>query len=133
EQDDAARLLGQGADHRGQSEVVDRLDAERDHAADDRDRAALPEGIDAEAGDAGDRVGEIDLAPLLELGQLLLVGHRLQGALGLLRVSGSEPSIGPRAPCTRTIAGDATLTCRSEPSSSTTRRRAESISNIVSV
>ena len=37
---------------RRQRELVDRLDAERDRAGDDRDRAALAEGVDAEAGDA---------------------------------------------------------------------------------
>ena len=37
----------------GQAEVLDRAHLEGDHAADDRDGAALAEGVDAKAGDAG--------------------------------------------------------------------------------
>ena len=59
----------------GSAELVDRADVERDRAADDRDRAALVEGVDAEAGDALDRVGEVDLALL---GELLALGRLLQ-------------------------------------------------------
>jgi hypothetical protein len=43
-----ARLVGQRPDHRRQPEVLDRADLERDRAADDRDGAALAEGVDAE-------------------------------------------------------------------------------------
>ena len=62
------------ADDLGQAEVVDRPDVVGDRAAGDRDRAALAEGVDAEARDALDLVGEVGLAVLGEL--LPLVGCR---------------------------------------------------------
>ena len=93
EQDDAALLLGELADDGRQVEVVDRADVHRDRADDQRDAAALGEGVDAEAREAGDRVGEVDLVldvELLELRRILehvvhavdrlLVGQR-RGAL----------------------------------------------------
>ena len=78
---ESALLHRDRLDHLGQVELLDRLDAERDHAEDDADRAALLEGIDAEAAEAGDAVGEVALAGVVEL--LLLarahdpVGHLL--------------------------------------------------------
>ena len=53
----------------GRSSSSTRADVERDHPAGDRDRAALPERVDAEAGEARDRVGEVDLAVAGELGE----------------------------------------------------------------
>jgi len=65
-------------------EVLDRADFEGDRAADDRDRAALLEDVDAEAREAGDRVGEVGLAGLLELGQRAHLGHVVEGLLGVV-------------------------------------------------
>ncbi len=57
----------------GRLEVVDRADLEGDRAADDRDVAALAEGVDAEAGDARNLVGEVGLAHVAELGEEIRV------------------------------------------------------------
>ena len=56
-----------------QAEVVDRADLEGDRAADDRDVAALAEGVHAEAGDARHLVGEVGLADVAELGEEIRV------------------------------------------------------------
>ena len=67
------------ADDLGQAELVDGLDDHRDGAHDDRDRAALQEGVDAEAAQALDGVGEVDLVLGLELRDLVrVVEHLLQ-------------------------------------------------------
>ena len=50
----------------GQAELLDRGQAERDQAEGGADRAALVVGVDAEAGVAGDRVGEVELPVGLE-------------------------------------------------------------------
>ena len=78
EQDDPALLVGQRGDRLGQAELVDGLDHDRDGAHHDRDRAALVEGVDAEAPEALDRVREVDLVLGLELGDLLRVDEHLQ-------------------------------------------------------
>ena len=86
EQDQSTLLLGDVGDHRRQAEVSCGTHEEGDHASDDRDRAALAEGVDAEAGDTVDGVGEVDLAVLVELGLLGRVAqHLLQGPDGVLR------------------------------------------------
>jgi hypothetical protein len=77
EQHDAALLLGQLADDGRQLELVDRPDVDRDRADDERHRPALAEGVDAEARDARDRVGEVDLVLLLELTELVGVVEHL--------------------------------------------------------
>ena len=69
----------------GRPELLDRADLVGDRPADDRDRAALLEGVDPEPREAGDRVGEVGLAALLELLQRALLGDLLEGALGVLR------------------------------------------------
>jgi hypothetical protein len=84
EQDDPARLLGEPADDLREAEVVDGADGERNGAQRDRDGAALHVGVDSESGDAGKLIREVDLAVLLELGQVLLVGDLVEGLLGLL-------------------------------------------------
>ena len=62
-----------------QAELLDGLDDHRDGAHDDRDRAALHEGVDAEAAEALDRVGEVDLVLGLELLELVgVVEHLLR-------------------------------------------------------
>ena len=70
----------------GSDELLDRLDVDRDRAQDERDEALLAEGVDAEAGEALERVREVDLVLGLELGQLVrVVEHLVQDALGVLR------------------------------------------------
>ena len=76
------------------------LIAERDRAADDRDRAALAEGVDAEAREPVERVGEVDLVLLREL--LALRGLRQErlasGVVGIGRASScSQPGRSARA------------------------------------
>ena len=106
EQHDAALLLGERRDDLGQGEVLDRADVHRNRAGDDRRVTALAEGVDAEAGDALDRVAEVDLVVLGELAQLRrVVEHVLHRALGLLGASGGRPSIGRSAPSIRVIGG----------------------------
>ena len=99
-----------------QPEILDRADLEGDRAADDRDRAALLEGVDAEAGEAGDRVGEVGLAVLLELGQRARLGDVVEGLLGVL---GAQRADSPRgatsSPCMRAIGGDADLDVKVGP------------------
>ena len=84
--------------------------------------AALAEGVDAEAREPGDLVGEVGLAVLRELLEQSLGRVRMCSSAASVSsaVSGSVPSIGRSSPWTRAIGGDGTLTCRSEPSRSTT-------------
>ena len=85
EQHDPALLLGQPPDHRWEIELVHGADRERDRPADQRDRPALAEGVDAEARQALDRVREVDLPVLFELLQQPgLADHVLHRALGVL-------------------------------------------------
>ena len=85
EQDDPALLLGEPGDDRRQQQLVDGLDVHRDGAHHHRDVAALAERVDAEAGEALELVGEVDLVLGLELLQLVRVVEDLaQDALGVL-------------------------------------------------
>ena len=98
EQDDPALLLGEPGDDGGKVELLDRLDVHGDGAHDDRDGAALVEGVDAEAREALHRVGEVDLVLGLELGELV----RRRGASPGPRpscpagASGSKPGMGSK-------------------------------------
>src|SRR5207248_1434216 len=86
EQDDPALLVGDLRDDGGKPELLDRADLVRDRATDDRDDAALPERVHAEAGKAGDAEREVDLVLLVEFLQLRrVVGEQLlDEALGVL-------------------------------------------------
>ena len=105
-------------DDLGQAELVDRLDHHRDRAHDDRDRAALAEGVDAEAAEALDRVGEVDLVLGLEL--LDLARCRRASRASARSVSSgysrSVSGIGSSWPCRRMSGYEGTFRCRSEPS-----------------
>ena len=116
----------------GRPEVVDRAHLEGNRAADDRDRSRAAEGVDAEAREAGDLVGEVGLADLVELLEQRPRRRAMCSSAASVSssVSGSEPSIGASSPWRRAIGGEPTLTCRSEPSRSTRLRRAASMSNI---
>ena len=85
QEDDPALLVGEVLDHLGQAEVIDRAHLEGDRAADDRDVAALAEGVHAEAGDARHLVGEVGLADVAELGEeIRVVEDVLQRGVGVL-------------------------------------------------
>ena len=71
---ETAGILGQLVEALGQAELLERLDHRRDRAERGREAAALIEGVDAEAGDAADAVGEVELPAELQV--LLLLGRR---------------------------------------------------------
>src|SRR5204863_6462198 len=73
DEDEAARPLRQLVQARRQAEVIERLGLGGNQAEGGAERFALEEDVDAEAGDARDRVRDVDGAPDLEL--LLLLGR----------------------------------------------------------
>ena len=85
DEDETALVLGELAHDRRQPELLERGDVAVGRAADERDRAALLEDVDAEATEAGDRVGEVGLAGILEFGQRTHLGDVVEGLLGVLR------------------------------------------------
>ena len=80
-QDEAAVLVGDRAHGVGQPDLFERGPAEAELPQHHADRAALTEDVDAEPADVGDRVGEVDLAGVVELLLAVLgddaVGDRL--------------------------------------------------------
>ena len=84
DQDEAARALGQLVQAGRKPQLLEREDLVRDQAERGADGAPLEEDVDAEPGDAGDRVREVDLA--LDLEPLLLLGREdaIEELLGLL-------------------------------------------------
>ena len=70
---EAARLLRELVQRRRQSELLERLDLVRDQTERGAQRLALEEDVDAEAGDARDRVREVELA--VDLQPLLLLAR----------------------------------------------------------
>ena len=83
DQDEAARPLGELVQAAREPELLEREDPVRDQTEDCGGRASLEEDVDAEAGDAGDRVREVDLP--VDLEPLLLLG-REDAVEELLRV-----------------------------------------------
>ena len=83
-------LRGQFPQHRRHAERVQRGDLLRDQAEGGADRAALEVAVDAEAGDAGDRVGEVELFVVLEAFALVVVEDPVDDLAGLLRVQDRE-------------------------------------------
>ena len=65
-QDQAARLVREPSDHLGQTHLVEARPADPERPGHGRHRATLAKHVDAEPSDAGERVGEIDLAGGLE-------------------------------------------------------------------
>ena len=90
---EAARLAGELREHRRQAELVEARDLVRDQAEGGADRAALEEAVDAEAGDARDRVGEVELLLVLEPLALVVVEDRVDDLARVLRgrAAGSRP------------------------------------------
>ena len=77
-------------EHLGQAEVLERLDHLRHEAEGCGEAVALEVDVDAEAGDAGDGVGEVDLA--VDLEPLLLLGREdaIEKVARLVRREGLE-------------------------------------------
>ena len=84
DQDEAARFGAELAQHLRHPERVERGDVLRHQAEGGADRAALEEAVDAEAGDAGDRVGEVELFGVLEAFALVVVEDAVDDLAGLL-------------------------------------------------
>ena len=74
DEDEAALLLREPGDAGREMEVVEARDLARDHAERERDRAALPEAVHAEARQARLRVREVEIAALVE--ELTAARHR---------------------------------------------------------
>src|SRR5690349_13512346 len=83
-------LLGQAPDARRQREIREIRNLARDDSERDRDRAALPEAVDAEAREPFRRVGAVELSGLEERLQTLrrlgadLLERQLEISLGEL-------------------------------------------------
>jgi hypothetical protein len=102
DQDQAAGLLGQAGDHRGQAQLADGhrplLDPPQHHP----DRAALAEGVDPEPSHAWPGVGEVGLVGPLELVVQVGADELAQQGLGGLggeagTVEDDEPAVDPHA------------------------------------
>jgi hypothetical protein len=84
DEDEAARFGAELAQHLRHAERVERGDVLRHEAEGGADRAALEEAVDTEAGDAGDRVGEVELFAGLEAFALVVVEDAVDDLAGLL-------------------------------------------------
>jgi hypothetical protein len=73
---------------RSESELLERLDLVRDQAERRTERLPLEESVDAEARDAGNRVGEVELAVELEPLLLLTRENAVQQVACVLRAHG---------------------------------------------
>ena len=110
-----ARLVGELADDRRQAELLDARAFGRHPAQGHPDAAALAEHVDAEATDADERVGEVDLAAGLEAspaGRSSIMPEREHVRL----LGGERRDLGDHdePPFRRTAGGLPTLMCRSE-------------------
>ena len=81
---EATRFGGQLAQHLRHAERVEGGDVLRHEAEGGADRATLEEAVDAEAGDAGDRIGEVELLGVLEAFALVVVEDAVDDLAGLL-------------------------------------------------
>ena len=84
DEDEAARLRRRVLERRRDAELLERLQLRRDEAEGGAEALALEVDVDAEAREAGDRVGDVDLALVLEV--LLLLGREdpVEQPLGVL-------------------------------------------------
>ena len=108
DEDEPARLVGEVVEPRRHPELLERLDRLRDQPEGGADARALEVGVDAEAREAGNRVGEVELP--LRLEELLLLGRadpvderprvvrselrelRSRSSRPLIRITGGEPA-----------------------------------------
>jgi hypothetical protein len=102
DQHQAAGLLGQAGDHRGQAQLADGHRPLLDPAQHHPDRAALAEGVDPEPAHPGPGVGEVGLVGLVEL--LVQIGtdqvpEQLLGHVGgeVGPVQDDQPAVDPHA------------------------------------
>ena len=115
--------IASAASASGQAEVVERDRADADPAEHQAGRAARAEGVDAEAADAGQGVGEVGLVGPGELLAEVVAQHLVEAMSSVSAgVSTSAWSLRSR-PSMRTRGGDPTLQCRSEPPNSASARR----------
>ncbi len=123
DEDEAVVEVGEPADAGRKPERLEARHLARDHAERERDLAALAEGVDAEARQAGLLVRGVELARLVERGEARRVGgaDRLEhDSRSSAESSGAQPSSGAEVPSLRTIGGWPTLRWRSLAPSSTT-------------
>src|SRR5690348_8768306 len=87
---EAARLARKLEEYLRQAEILGRLDQPRDETEGGREGVALEIDVDTEAGDAGDGIGEVDLA--IDLEPLLLLGREdaIEKVTRLLRLERLE-------------------------------------------
>ena len=76
DEDEPLREVAEPHDRLGQVELLRREDLDRNLAEDGADAVPVAKDVDAEAGDAGDLVGEVGVVPLHELGPVLLGEYR---------------------------------------------------------
>ena len=97
---EAARHVAELVEARRQSELLERPDPRRDHSEGRPDARALEVGVDAEPGDARQRVREVELA--LGLEELLLLGREDP----VDRAAGCRPAGARRSPAALELPGD---------------------------
>ena len=99
---EAAVLAGEAADAGRQAQLLEARHVARDDAEGERDGAALAEGVDAEARQALGRVGEVEVAALVERPQPLRrdAGDRLERGeqVLLVRAAGTRRAARSRRP-----------------------------------
>ena len=106
DEDEAARSLAELGDRLRHPEIGERLQLGRDHPEGRADALALEVDVHAEAGETGDRVGNVDLTVDLEVLLLLCRENPVEQSLGLVGESRSNsferaragPSRGRSAP-----------------------------------
>ena len=117
---EAARLVRELVEASRDAELLERLDLVRDQPEGGADGRALKVGVDAEAREAGNRVGEVDLPARLE--GLLLLGREdpVDERPDLAPASASSWSDRrSRRPLTRITGGEPAVRWRSDASRST--------------
>ena len=120
-QHQAARLVADGGDHRGQAQLLEVADLVGDRAVDGGHRAALHEDVGAEARQALDAEAEVELEVLLEAVLLRVGQHAVGELLGLDRGQRRQvqrPQLAVDADLGRRVGGDVEVGAHPSPSSS---------------
>ena len=122
---ETAVLRRRAAARRAAAELLEARDFLRDDAERERDRAALPEAVDAEARQLSAVVGDVEVAALVELLQALGydAGAASTAASRFCSSSGGQSSSGAIAPSRRSIGGWPSFRWMSLAPRSTARRR----------
>ena len=106
---EAARLVADRGDHRGQAQLLEAADLVGDRPVDGGHRAPLHEDVGAEAGEALDAEAEVELQRLLEAVLLGVGEHAVGELLGLDRGEGRQvqgPELAVHADLRRGVGGD---------------------------